>query len=472
MILTIRTFLWGILLLGLVAACSKDELFVPNPYEDINDYLQELPYHPQRNGDTATGREYLLYGDYVDSGIPAQLFSSTLGVMLEPRNELDRQGKNAQIPFSFTQITAQNDVEVVVPNCMQCHAGYVDGQFVFGLGNNMFDNTIDQGAITPFLDMLVKNSFGVESPEVEAYQPFSQAIRATKGQLVTDVVGANSADKLAVVLAAHRTQEDLMWSEEPLSAIPEEVIPADVPAWWLLKKKHAMFSTGIGRKDFARLMMASSILTMRDTTKAREVDNKFGDVLAFINSLEAPSFPGTVDNQKVSRGKEVFLETCAKCHGTYGNDGQYPNYLVKHEILETDPHLASSNYAYDDFINWYNGSWFARDPYGAEVVPTDGYVAPPLDGIWATAPYLHNGSVPTLDDLLNSEQRPQYWRRSLEERNYDYDKMGLIYTAESSKKDKFTYDTRKKGYGNMGHYFGDHLTPSHRRDLLEYLKTL
>jgi cytochrome c5 len=453
-------------------ACSKEEMSKINPYQDVSDQLEKIPAYNQRSGNRDVGREYLLYGDYVDSGIPVELFSSTLGSMTEARNELNRGGVNADIPFSFTQIENRNGIHVVVPNCMQCHAGYVDGAFVFGLGNTMFDNTIDQGAVTPFLDRIVKTRYGDSSPEYEAFQPFARALTATKGQLVTEVVGANSADKLAVVLAAHRNKDDLTWSDVPLSEIPDEVIPADVPAWWLLKKKNAMFSTGIGRKDFARLMMASSILTMQDSSKAREVDDQFADVLAYINSLVAPSYPGSIDTELAAQGQMIFEETCAKCHGTYGDNSSYPNFLVSHEILETDPALAMSNYAYSGFSTWYNDSWFSKGQYGAMVVPTDGYIAPPLDGVWATAPYLHNGSVPTLEDLLNSTQRPVFWRKSLEEKNYDHKKLGLKYTVETIKKDRWTYDTSIKGYNHSGHYFADHLTSNQRLSLLEYLKTL
>ena len=180
--------------------------------------------------------------------------------MVENNNELGREGENADIHYAFTKVEAANGVPVVVPNCMQCHAGSIDGQFIFGLGHNMVDNTMDQGLIAPVLETIVKNRYGESSDEYAAFTPFYQAIKATSGQLKTDVVGVSSADKLAVVLAAHRTQKELMWSDEPLSNIPQEVIPADIPAWWLIKKKNAMFSTGIGRKDFARVMMASSIL--------------------------------------------------------------------------------------------------------------------------------------------------------------------------------------------------------------------
>jgi hypothetical protein len=57
------------------------------------------------------------------------------------------------------------------------------------------------------------------------------------------------------------------WSNEPMIKMSEEVVPTDVPAWWLLKKKNAMFYNGFGRGDFSRFLMASNLLTVTDTQK-------------------------------------------------------------------------------------------------------------------------------------------------------------------------------------------------------------
>ncbi|NNF36738.1 MAG: hypothetical protein HKN68_21735, partial [Saprospiraceae bacterium] len=55
----------------LFMACGDvEEVALPNPYQDVNDYLTELPSYPQRGGDPLKGKEYLLYGDYVNSGMP------------------------------------------------------------------------------------------------------------------------------------------------------------------------------------------------------------------------------------------------------------------------------------------------------------------------------------------------------------------------------------------------------------------
>ena len=88
----------------------------------------------------------------------------------------------------------------------------------------------------------------------------------------------------------------------PLLAVSEEVIPTDVPAWWMLKKKNAMFYNGFGRGDFGRFLMACNLLTVNDTSESREVDAHFNDVLAYINSIKAPAYPKPVNKTLVKTG--------------------------------------------------------------------------------------------------------------------------------------------------------------------------
>jgi len=440
--------------------------------ENIGMFLTTIPDTDQRNGDASIGEDYVKNGSYIKSGIPRGIYDISLALGNPGINELSRNGINENINFQYTALVNEDNVEVVSPNCFQCHAGYADGQFILGLGNMAADFTNDQSAASGFLDGLVESNYGNPSAEWDAYFPFSRAVKATGQHLVTETVGANPADKLALVLAAHRDPLDLTWIEDPQLTIPGELIPADVPAWWLLKKKSVMFSTGIGRGDFAKMMMASSILTLEDSTEARIIDQAFVNVSEFIRNLEAPTYKGTVDSEKASRGEALFKLNCATCHGTYGDNPSYSTKLVDHEAIQTDPALANSNYAYAEFENWFNNSWFGTDSHPARIVPGDGYIAQPLDGVWATAPYLHNGSVPTLEDLLNSTQRPTFWRRSDNSEDYDHKKVGWEYVTQTSKNSKFTYDTTLPGYGNMGHYFGDHLNQSQRADLIEYLKTL
>ncbi|MEO1128258.1 MAG: hypothetical protein AAFX05_00960, partial [Planctomycetota bacterium] len=121
---------------------------------------------------------------------------------------------------------------------------------------------------------------------------------------------------------------------------------------------------------------------------------------------------------------------------------------------------------------WFEESWFATTEPRSWSEPTRAYIAPPLDGVWATAPYLHNGSVPTLNALLDSTRRPARWRRSFRDDDYDLDAVGWKYEAVDAVTDTRTYDTTLPGYGNGGHTYGDDLTEAERRALVEYLKTL
>jgi hypothetical protein len=240
----------------------------------------------------------------------------------------------------------------------------------------------------------------------------------------------------------------------------------------MMSKKNAMFYNGFGRGDFGRFLMLSNILTVKDTAEAAEVYTHFGDVLAFIKSIKPPKYPYAIDQQLAATGETIFVDNCSRCHGTYGSNGTYPNLLIPENIVRTDSLLFKANYQNYQFIDWFNKSWFAQGQYPARLEPSNGYVAPPLDGVWVTAPYLHNGSVPTLEALLNSKTRPTYWSRDFKNPTYNYEQVGWQYETQTEPKRKKSYNTTLPGYGNYGHTFGDHLTTTERKALIEYLKTL
>jgi len=96
----------------------------------------------------------------------------------------------------------------------------------------------------------------------------------------------------------------------------------------------------------------------------------------------------------------------------------------------------------------------------------------PLVGVFATAPYLHNGSVPTLEAVLNSKIRPTYWSRDFNNPEYDYGQVGWKFQAEAGPRGTAVYNTTLPGYGNYGHTFGDKLSDKERKSVIEYLKTL
>jgi hypothetical protein len=98
-----------------------------------------------------------------------------------------------------------------------------------------------------------------------------------------------------------------------------------------------------------------------------------------------------------------------------------------------------------------------------------------LDGIWARSPYLHNGSVPTLRDLLDrAEDRPDVFYRGYDV--FDFENVGYIADVEQEgAKEFFRYDTRVTGNSNSGHDgkpYGTHLAPEQKDAIVEYMKTL
>jgi hypothetical protein len=217
-----------------------------------------------------------------------------------------------------------------------------------------------------------------------------------------------------------------------------------------------------------------------------KAEDEFSDIRAYLMTLEPPKYPLSIDRELADRGERLFRAECSKCHGTYGPNWTYPNRIIPLEEIGTDPKRFEGITA--AFGDYYNQSWFGqeRKPWyrgSYRVAGTRGYQAPPLDGIWATAPYFHNGSVPTVYNVLNSRSRPKVFTRSYRTDLdvYDATKLGWKVEVLSEAPDPKTlppiefrkiYDTTKPGRGNGGHTFGDHLTDEERFAIIEYLKTI
>lgn len=429
-----------------------------------------IPPSKQRTGgDAAKGYHYLLNGDYVKGGIPENIFRLGLG---KPKVYVQRDSINENIPHDFTAITAFNGEILIAPNCLQCHAQVFEDNLIIGLGNTFTDFSNEETYNLKNLARAEKFLKTLHPKKYKASENFIEVAKTIGPLIYTETRGVNPADHLAASLAAHRDPITFKWSHKPLMEIPARVIPSDVPAWWLLKKKNAMFYNAVGRGDFGRFLMASNLLTVSDTSESAEVDRHMPDVLAYINSIEAPKYPAWIDQNLAEDGKIIFNENCSGCHGTYGKEGNYPNLLVPHSILGTDSLLFSANYSNPQFLDWFNKSWFTTGDHPAVLHPARGYIAPPLDGVWITAPYLHNASVPNIETLLNSKLRPTYWQRNYDNPQYDYHKLGWKYLEMNEPRNKSVYNTTLPGYSNKGHYFGDHLSDEERRAVIEYLKTL
>jgi len=199
--------------------------------------------------------------------------------------------------------------------------------------------------------------------------------------------------------------------------------------------------------------------------------------------LPAPAFPliAKVDPAKAEQGKKLFLRNCAECHGF--KDGEVYSYDTRRfrQLGKTVPldKIGTDRGRWDSYTENFAAAQnllYAGYPWRfSRFHKTDGYANHPLDGIWARSPYLHNGSVPTLDDLLKPPAaRPEIWTRGHEE--FDPDKVGYRYEILERPEDAapglFPYDTRLPGNGKTGHDYGTALPEADKRALLEYMKTL
>jgi len=346
-------------------------------------------------------------------------------------------------------------------DCLICHGGSIAGRSYVGLGNA----SLDIQAL--FEDLAAADG---RSPRL----PFT----------FTNVRGTSEAGAMAVFLLGWR-DPDLRMRTSRAEFILRDDLCEDVPAWWLLKKKKTMYYTGSTDARSVRSLMQFMLspLTLPSTFDREEAT--FKDIQAYILSLQPPKYPFPVNRTLAHKGEGLFVKTCARCHGTYGEQWTYPNKIVSLDVIGTDPNRYEG--ISEAFAAYYNKSWFGQEKPGwlgddFQARTTAGYQAPPLDGIWATAPYLHNGSVPTVYDLLNSAGRPQRFTRSYSTAKGAYDpvKLGwkvqiLDHPADPALpilERRKVYDTTQPGRRNSGHTFGDALAEDERMAIIEYLKTL
>lgn len=423
-----------------------------------------------QEGDPAAGFDFLLHGDYIGSGVPYAIMQKAAPKMTKerpyPRNEL-----NEGMPYFMTAFIAPNGAKTVNGNCFTCHAGKVNGELVVGLGDSFSDYEKSMVFMGSMMRLGMKLKYNKKKdPEVAAFTDFGNYFKRMAPKIKTTQPGSNPAFRLAEACMMHRNPDDLTYVDEPLYEMWEYNIATDTPPLWHVKKKNTLYYNAVGRGSFPKLLLQASVLGVPDSSHSRKSVEAFTDVYAWLQTLESPAYPGTIDQELAQAGAPLFTQHCSGCHGTYGEEETYPNKVVHLDVIKTD-RLYADYIQSSGIVDWYNRSWFATSEPKSRFEPTDGYVAPPLDGIWASAPYFHNGSVPTVYEVLNSKKRPLRWTRSGDSKDYDWQHLGWNYDPTAKNK-KWTFDTEVPGYSNVGHYFGDKLTEAERWAVIEYLKTL
>ncbi|WP_218109904.1 hypothetical protein [Oligoflexus tunisiensis] len=196
----------------------------------------------------------------------------------------------------------------------------------------------------------------------------------------------------------------------------------------------------------------------------------------FVSDLPAPVYPFAVDLKKAREGREIYLNACASCH-------EHESFMSV-DAVGTEPGRATGLTADARLLLVKNLKASCSDLANPDCIAPDediivprqenpGYLALPLTGIWARAPYLHNGSVPTMTQLLIPSTRPAVFR--IGSLKYDQTNMGFVWNEDGK-----AFDTSILGYSNQGHadikVFNGGIDFSKKEDelkaLIEYLKTL
>ena len=349
-----------------------------------------------------------------------------------------------------------------VMNCFACHGGKVAGETVPGLPNSHYG-----------LETLTEE---VRSVKLFTGKPLSHQDLGLMRFPLGGSHGTTNAVMFGVVLDAFREPDmTVNLNRDPTAGGALVHHDVDAPPWWHLNKKSRLYIDGFAPVNH-RVLMQFMLLPNASREEVYAWEDDFRDVLAYIESVEAPPYPFEIAPGLAAAGEAVFLNNCAECHGTYSPDPAaetYPEVTVPIDVIGTDRvRLDALTVAHRRHLKTTWMSDYGRDPV---VEDPGGYVAPPLDGVWASAPYFHNGSVPTLAGVLSPDDRPTLWRRS--EDGYDRNRVGLEVTEpdEMPARDaRFVFDARRTDTGktNGGHDFAADLPDGQKRALLEYLKTL
>ncbi|HSW12450.1 MAG TPA: hypothetical protein VLI06_06385 [Solimonas sp.] len=487
-----------------------------------------------------------------------------------------RNGGSGRLPTAFTQLRKADGSWSgnIGLTCHGCHSSVVgsagEGS---GLGVTMY------GAGSSPHDMgLMAQDLGAAGQPIFAALSFTGALGKTRGT-------GNPINLQLIIVST----VDIRLNPNTL---PFFTAPSagseDAPAWWNMGHRPVKFYDGFLSMDADRsdlglylpFLDKKPIPSLPPAARAW-VRERAQDVAAWATSLKSPEYPLPVDAALAEQGAILFHAkdlwgtsmdnpvprppsgngSCASCHGAYSpryaNDPAYletpalegmAGYLVPHEIIGTDPRRANANN--EGFSEYGRGNFYAypeTDGMAPEndCTPTTrvglrgdrqpGYLAPPLYGLWATAPYFHNGSVPNAWEVLKPADRQSIWRRvsapapvgqegvvmgfdtSLA-RAYDPQKLGWQYEplacgagtlpfiecnpvndggasamdvlsalyhvvglswnvelpafTSQQAEDRKVYNSHAYSQGNGGHEFTAGLSDQERRALIEYLKTL
>jgi hypothetical protein len=260
-----------------------------------------------------------------------------------------------------------------------------------------------------------------------------------------------------------------------LDQLPEQerIGAADFPSLWNQRPREGMNLHWDGDNDSVDERNLSAGLGAGITPVT--VDHAgLKRVRDWIWALPPPKYPYGIDASVAARGAAVYAQQCTVCHA----DNRFRDGITTGTgvgRVEPVSLVGTDRHRLDSYTSIFAANQYSLFPQSSfrftHFRKTNGYANQPLDGIWARAPYLHNGSVPTLRDLLDEPaKRPPVFYRGYDV--FDQARVGFVSDVpEENGRPFFRYDVSIPGNGNGGHTYGTTLSDDDKRAVVEYLKT-
>ncbi len=412
-----------------------------------------------------------------------------------------------------------NGVNAFTMSCATCHSGNLFGQTILGMSkrfpkaNEFFIRGYN--AIGVYDSFLFQSYTGASDAEVKMLDRSIDNLKSV-GFRKPLVLGLDTS--LAQVALSLNKREDDKWATKSeyfennprpdfLDSKPGDSKPA---VWWNLKYKNRWLSDGSvvsGNPVYTNILWneIGRGVDLKDLEVwLDENPDVVEELTAMVFAAKAPRieqfFPAErILEERALKGEVVYNQACSKCHGTYiknwsraeYNDSPWSERIKTFEVrysektgvtdVGTDPYRYLSMKSLEQ-LNKLEIS----KKNGVKVVAQKGYVPPPLVGIWARWPYMHNNSIPNLCALLTpSANRPiaYYAGPAIDkERDFDFDCNGYPLWNETPKKwhkEEMLYQTEKRGMSKEGHDEGiftrdgkSLLSSDDIHNLIQFLQTL
>ena len=417
--------------------------------------------------------------------------------------------------------------------------------FIQGLDDALAATVADPEKFTRLAEKLGKNDDSGKEGLRRRLQQDAEAIHRYRSRtaLTPIVVGPGRMDALGLI--HNQVQSNTMGVPENWRAALAPVKPSF--CWNVPQSAWAQWSGVLKDPILRNLGEVMGVFAKIDLTSKSPEDGLFESTVDLkgqmasedlLRRLAPPKWPeeilGKIDQEKATKGQQLFAENCATCHSTWPHRWSEPkkegkrfieNAIVPVDLVGTDAtQFGSPQFESKPTVMAGPLSNYLRAPYtGAVVVPPPAvfetaqlgvfdralpklnlseedlvaahgyrafypetvepvpalfaYKANPAEGMWASPPYLHNGSVPNLYELLSpAKERSKIFYVG---REFDPVKVGVNTSAKSG---KFLFDTSLVGNANTGHSFEDGppgkgvigrlLTDDERWALIEYMKSI